>query len=303
MTETVEFNCANCNNLIAFDSKYAGKRARCLNCGQLFIIPSESFAKPEIIKTKTEEEKGDPIPGFWRAVFIDNWKVFVDYENLTVLVFVIAAVTFKFFLGRAICGMSFVSHVVIWGWLLGFYLNIIYETAFEIDQLPKIYLGTSVTFIWYIIKPFLIFSFILFVVLLPFFIATKLLMNRISIGEMWQHYTGFYLLLQIFFIVGLFFFPVAILTATIGQDIAMLRPDYILKPAFKAFGPYIVVVVMLVAACVLEMQTTQFDWQGYVSKTTHATRLILNFAVQVIAIISMRSIGLFYRHYKCYLPW
>ncbi|MHC4682343.1 MAG: hypothetical protein ACYTEK_27090 [Planctomycetota bacterium] len=34
-----------------------------------------------------------------------------------------------------------------------------------------------------------------------------------------------------------------------------------------------------------------------------ALHLFANLAVQVTAIIAMRSIGLFYRHYSCYFPW
>ncbi|MHC4541398.1 MAG: hypothetical protein ACYS74_16720, partial [Planctomycetota bacterium] len=34
-----------------------------------------------------------------------------------------------------------------------------------------------------------------------------------------------------------------------------------------------------------------------------ALHLFANLAVQATAIIAMRSIGLFYRHYSCYFPW
>ncbi|MHC4748223.1 MAG: hypothetical protein ACYS18_13050 [Planctomycetota bacterium] len=33
------------------------------------------------------------------------------------------------------------------------------------------------------------------------------------------------------------------------------------------------------------------------------TKLAVNLAVQLLAIIAMRSIGLFYRHYNCHLKW
>ncbi|MBA7639498.1 hypothetical protein ES703_47156 [subsurface metagenome] len=152
---TIQFNCPNCNAVIAFDDKHCGKRARCTTCGQLFIIPSKDNEKPK--KVEPPKEKGRPIPGFYRAVFVNNWKLFIKPENATSLVFIVAAVCFKFFLGERICGMNYISYIVVWGWLLGFYLNIIYETAFGIDKLPEIYLGTFVTFFWYIVKPFFLF--------------------------------------------------------------------------------------------------------------------------------------------------
>jgi hypothetical protein len=117
---------------------------------------------------------------------------------------------------------------------------------------------------------------------------------------MWQTHTGLHLLLQLLFILGLFLFPMAILTTAIAQAFTMLRPDYILLPIFRAPVPYIITVALLVAACALEMQTAQYDYSGL---ATTARRLALNLAVQIIAIIAMRSIGLFYRHYTCHLRW
>jgi hypothetical protein len=292
---TIQFNCPNCNAVIAFDDKHCGKRARCTTCGQLFIIPSKDNEKPK--KVELPKEKGQLIPGFYRAVFVDNWKLFLDSENVTSLVFVVAVICFKFFSSRSCC-CGFVTHYVVWGWLLGFYLNIIYETAFEIDKLPEIYLGTSITFLWYVIKPFFLFSVTMAVAQLPFIIALILLKDEgMTIENIWQAEFG---LLHVLFIIGLFLFPIAILTTAVGKDITMFRPDYLLRPVFKAFIPYLVTVVLLIAAALLETQTTQYTHAGLLTTAGH---LALNLAVQVIAIIAMRSIGLFYRHYSCHLAW
>lgn len=296
---TVQFYCPNCDALIAFDGKHCGKRARCLTCGQIFIIPSEDNEKPK--KVKPEPERAEPLPGFYRAVFVDSWKIFIDHENVTTLVFVAAVVCFKFFFAIPVCCMNYISFVIVWGWLLGFYLNIIYETAFEMDKLPQIYLGTSITFLWHIIKPFFVFLFTIFVVQLPFIISLALLADKgVTYENMWQEKNSLHLLPQILCVLGLFLFPMAILTTAVGKDVTLLRPDYTLTPVFKAFTPYLVVVALLVAACVLEMQTTQYDGSAFAATTG---KLALNLAVQVIAIIAMRSIGLFYRHYSCYLRW
>jgi hypothetical protein len=296
---TIKFYCPNCDALIAFDSKHIGKRARCLTCGQILIIPSKDDEKPK--KIKPEPERTDPIPGFYRAVFIDTWKIFINPQNATSLVFVTAVVCFRFFLAREVCCTRLAS-IIAWGWLLGFYLNIIYETAFEIDTLPEIYLGTSITFLWYIVKPFAIFFFTMAVVQLPFIIALVLLKDKgLTPANMWDAQTGFHLLLQALFIFGLFLFPVAILTAAIGQDFIMLfRPDYLITPIFRALVPYLIAVALLVLASILETQTAQYDQLPFMEL---ASRLGLNLAVQALAIIAMRSIGLFHRHYSCYLPW
>ena len=295
---TIQFNCPNCNAIIAFADKDCGKRARCTTCGQLFIIPSKSNETPK--KVEPPKEKGEPLPGFYRAVFVDNWKMFFDSENITPLVFVIAAVCFKFFTAGSPC-CAFVTNYAVWGWLLGFYLNIIYETAFEIDKLPEIYLGTAVTFVWYIIKPFFLFSCTMAIVQLPFIITFVLLKDEgLTLENIWQAEIGVRLLLQGFFILGLFLFPIAILTTAVGRDFTMFRPDYLLRPVFRAFIPYVVTVVLLIAAALLETQTTQYTGAELPTTVGH---LAMNFAVQVIAIIAMRSIGLFYRHYNCHLAW
>ena len=296
---TIQFYCPSCDALIAFDSKHCEKRARCTTCGQIFIIPSKDNEKAQ--KVELQIEKGEPVPGFYRAVFVNSWKLFIDPQNITPLAFVIAVVSFKFFLAGAICGCGYITFYIVWGWLFGFYLNIIYETAFGIDKLPEIYLGTSITFLWYVVKPFLIFFVTMAVVQIPFIIALMLLADKgVTYENMWEAHTGLHLLLQVLFISGLFLFPMAILTVAVGRDLTMLRPDYILTPVFRAFKPYLVVAALLVAAGALEMQTVQYDHSAL---GITAGRLALNLAVQLIAIIAMRSIGLFYRHYSCHLPW
>jgi hypothetical protein len=92
----------------------------------------------------------------------------------------------------------------------------------------------------------------------------------------------------------------AILTIAVGKDIMLLRPDYLFKPIFRALGPYLAVVTLLVAACILEMQTKPFTG---VNLAVDAATLVLDLATQVIAILAMRAIGLFYRHYNCHFHW
>jgi hypothetical protein len=296
---TIEFNCPNCDSLIAFGDKYIGKRAHCTSCGQIFIIPSESFQEAETIDP--EPEHTEPLPGFYKALIIDCWKPFFNRASVTSLVFVIAVVCFKFFLNRAICCVGVIAFILPWGWLLGFYLNIIHETAFEIDTLPQVYLGTSFSWLTYVFKPFFIFTITLFVVQIPFLTANYLLLgSQNPILEIWQKTSDVHLLLRGLFIFGLFLFPMTILTVAVARDPARLRPDYLLGPICKAFIPYLLVVAFLVAACILELQTKQY---ANADIATTARDLSINFASQVLAIIAMRAIGLFYRHYRCYLKW
>ena len=94
---TIQFNCPNCDAVIGFDNKHRGKRAQCTTCGQRFIIPSKDLEMAK--KIEPPKENFDPEPGFYRAIFLDSLKLFIRPQNLTGLVFVTAAVCFKFFIG------------------------------------------------------------------------------------------------------------------------------------------------------------------------------------------------------------
>ncbi|MHC4061768.1 MAG: hypothetical protein ACYSR4_04095 [Planctomycetota bacterium] len=140
------------------------------------------------------------------------------------------------------------------------------------------------------------------VVQLPFIIALALLRNKgLTYDNMCQAQTDLRLILQILFILGLFLFPMAVLTVAVGKDITLLRPDYLFAPIRRAFTPYLTVAVLLVAFGVIETQISQYELE--LPPATAAARLALNLALQIVAIIAMRSIGLFYRHYNCHIPW
>jgi len=298
---SIQFFCPNCNDLIAFESKYAGKQAHCQNCDQVFIIPSNNYEKPR--KIKPVVEKADPVPGFYRAVFIKNWKLLSDSNNATTLAFVIAVVCFKFFLGKAVCCMNYLTTVVGWGWLMGFYLNIITDTGFDSDELPKIQLGDSLTFLVYIFKPIFVFFMTAFVVLLPLIITFSVMKDRGSFDpEMPTSFTALPLIAKIFLIIAMFFFPMAILiTATSRDYLLLLSPKCIITPIFKTFFPYITAVLLLSAFVLLQLTAKPFSYDEPFYVTV--LNLALNCAVQLIAIFAMRTIGLLYRHYYCNMPW
>jgi hypothetical protein len=170
-------------------------------------------------------------------------------------------------------------------------MEIIYSTAFEQEKLPDVIVGGFSGLFWRIAKSVYTFIIMLLVVELPYLVAALI--------ASWMDAEWPVLLYALMF-AGLFLFPVAILTAAVGQDLMMLRPDYLLIPIFRAFKPYLVTVVLLGAAAVLQMQANQYSGRSAAVDTGH---LLLNLAVQVIALVAMRSIGLFFRHYSCLLPW
>ncbi len=301
---TIRFNCPNCNELIAFADKHSGKRAHCANCGQKFIIPSESKSKTK--KIKPPKEIIEPLPGFYRAVFVDSWQLFTRGENITGLVFIATAVCLKFFVagknytmtipGRAYSvdlpiPIGHVLHVATWGFIFWYYMEMIYTTAFEQDKLPEVIVGGFKGLLWRIVTTVYIFLIILIVVELPCCI-TALISSLMGVEIPVLLYARMF--------AGLYFFPVAILSAAVGKDLTLLRPDYFVITISRAFWSYLVTAVLLGAAVVVQMFAKQYSDQ---SQTMVIGHLMLNLAVQFIALLAMRSIGLFFRHYSCVLPW
>ena len=293
---TIQFHCPKCGSLIAFTDKHAGQIAKCLTCGQQQIIPEKSGQTPQKIEPKVEPEF--PLPGFYRAVFVDSWKKFLDKDNLTAIVFVIAAVCFKFFSAGACC-LGYFMYFAAWGYLFGFYLQIINETATSGDKLPEIEMGTSITFLFHIIKPIFTFVFAVLIVQLPFIAALSFFKGKgITWESIWGTTTVLNLILRALFVGGLFLFPMAILVAAVIEDLPELfRFDRLFVPVVRAFVPYLVVFGLLAAVCFIETHTRQYESLPILNT---AGNLAMNLAVQVVAIIAMRSIGLFYRHYSCH---
>ena len=297
---TIQFNCPSCNELIAFADKHCGKRAHCATCGQRFIVPSKDNETPQ--KVRLPEEEAAPLAGFYRAVFVESWKLFVRPRNATGLVFVAAAVCFKFFTGhtdysvtlpgfriQAPTGLAIT--LAAWGCLFWYYMEIIRVTAMDAEELPDVYMGGLFGFIRNVIKSLSVFALALLVVLLPSIIYTAV-----------SQQTG--VVSKILSLGGLFAFPAAVLAFAVGRDVEIaFRPDYILKPVAKAFWPYLTVAALFLLAWQLQLLTTGYGELFGRGRWVIALHLAANLGVQAVAIIAMRSIGLFYRHYSCHFPW
>lgn len=301
---TIQFNCPNCNAVIAFDDKHAGKSAKCITCGQRFIIPTRDGEKPK--KIKPPKEEGEAVPGFYRAALVESWKLFTTQENLSPLVFVATAVGCKFLVANrnytlTIPGQVYVVdlpmpighvlHVAAWGFLFWYYMEMIYSTAFERETLPEVIVGGLKGLVGLIAAS----VYTCFVGLLA--VAWPLLVYA-TVSQILdvESPVVFYVVLSL----GLFLCPMAIVTLAVGKDLKMLRPDYLLVTIFRAFGPYVVVAAVFGIAFVIQAQASQYEHQGAAAAAGH---LLLNLTVQMFALIAMRSMGLFYRHCNSYFPW
>ncbi len=305
---TIEFNCPNCNSVIGFPDKHAGKQAHCTSCGQQFTIPAKSFEKVKKIKPpkEKEKEKAEPIPGFYRAVLIENWKIFFNLKNVTPLAFILTVVVFKFFTAHlnfdfTIAGdwlvfnfyipLGWVCTAMAWGILFWYYREMIYSTGFDQKDFPEVVLGGFYSLIWKIVQSIYILFIILLVIGWPAIIGYFILKSIEPESPLFL-----YSLISI----GVFLLPAAIMNIAIGKDITLLRPDYFLVMIFRAFAPYFLIFILLGAAIALQVFSRQYN-----PKEPSGTGwyLLLNFATQMVLVFAMRAIGLYYRHYSCHAPW
>ena len=303
---TIEFNCPKCNSVIGFADKHAGKRAHCTTCGQSFVIPDKSYGKTKKIK-QTKEEKAEPIPGFYRAVFINNWKTFINPKNITGMTLIFVTVIFHFFTAKTnskitITGRSgipitiylpfgWICNGISWGFLFWYYKEIIYSTGFDQEDFPEAVLEGFRGLVWKIAESLYTLFIILLVVGLPSLVIFFVFQKTFSETPM---------LLYLLVLLGLFLLPAAIMNIAVGKDLTLLRPDFLIKEAFSDFIPYVVIFILLSAALFLQFLARQYNHQ---EPSKASLYLLFNLTVQIVFIYAIRSIGLFYRHYSCYFKW
>lgn len=304
---TITFRCPACNGLCGFHDENAGRRARCQKCQEIFIIPSEDGGKA-LSAEKVEKGLRKPVPYFFQAVFCINRKMFSNMPNIIGLVFVIAAVSFKFFIGHAnyrIMIRIFVLYLPIgtivrvcsWGCIFWYCMEIIACTAMEMDELPEVEIGKGFDFIWNVLKSVYMFFSGLVVSVLPF-LAISWLLGFFGIK---------YRLVEYFLVgVGFFCFPMVILILSAGRDMfGVFRWDWIVLPIVRSIGAYATVACLLwlSAGMFIFGETREYAAVSGGSSAVVLFYLLFNVASVLLLIFSMRAIGLFCRHYNCYMPW
>ena len=294
---TISFHCPNCGQICAFHNKYAGRQARCCKCNRVFVIPFQEGKDAE----EVESGPGAPVPGFYRAVFLENWKVFTKRPSLVGLVFITAAVSFKFFTGHAnyyliilYFPLGWTVKVIVWGCLCWFYMNTIRLVVIEADELPDTEIGSGFEFLGNVLGSLYLFLVALAVVELPCVILIKVLRAFGLVSSAVQ---------RAIMLAGLFAFPMAILILAVGRGLWMvLWPTNIIRPIVKAFFPYFLTAGLVILAAALQLMTVEYVHLQ--DKNTFAVGLHLaaNIGVVFLTVFAMRTVGLFGRHYNCYLP-
>ncbi len=314
---TITFYCPKCNYLCAFKDIHSGRRAKCLRCDQVFIIPSADGEKACKVKPP-RKEFGRPLPGYYEAVFKKTFPVIFNKHNLPThlsifptLLFIFILTTLKFFVGHLDCSREIpcqsggtitillpVGSVItglVWGGIFRCYAEIIYATAFDIELLPEIYFGGGLGYLFNALESLYSFFVALIVVLLPAIVA-KIIFIKTGIHSNWPVFP--------FVILGMFLFPMAVMIVSISRDLLLLfNLKCFFIPIKKAFRHYLFLAGLFILTWQLQYISLNYGDVAGRPRWVIMLHLLAVLAIQILAIVTMRATGLFYRHFACYFDW
>ncbi len=300
MTRT--FYCPGCGGICGFAERHAGRTARCTRCNQRFIIPDVNNVKAQ----KVKEERGNPLPGFYRQVLIKTWPVFFHKDSLVSLAFLASLIVFRFFLTNVDLSAALPGFVLLapigwiivfltWGCQIWYCMETISTTMDQWDDFLSPDIGAGFEFIWNMIKTWYLFVVAVILVEVPFLLLAGWLQNaRIGWPWLWQTIT----------LAGFILLPMALLILASGpQMYSILRPDYFGIPIVRAFRPYLLVAAIFLLAAWFELITKQYHAVQDQSRLVIAMHLAGNLLAANLWLVAMRAIGLFGRHFHSVLPW
>lgn len=298
---TITSRCPNCDQFCAFDDDLAGRNARCLNCDQRFTIPDSSTLPAQA----SDDAPDQPLDGFYKDALVNCWKIFTNKENVFPLVFIAAVTCLRFFIGHTdysftVPGLRLqiptgqIATVITLGCIFWYYMELIISTSANFANMPEPQIGSGFAFFWNIFKSVYLFIAAFLIAQIPFILLTSILE---AIGLRLPAYITLPLML-----IGVFVFPIVILTITAGRGIWMVFcPKYIITPIIKAFRPYCVVAIMVMLSMLFHYLMLFYSTEG-----KHTLMVVLELLATLLCtaltIVAFRAVGLLCKHYSCYLP-
>lgn len=302
---TIEFRCPRCSQVCAFREAHAGRRARCLKCGQHFIVPSESGQKPQ--KVKLAERPEGPFGGFYRAV----WKLPRDLNTLTGVLFLLVLAVLFFLLRQAnfdipvymqatgktvhiLVPFGLAVSALLWGMVFHYNMEILQYAAFDLDSFPPMVIGGGVfSFIVLCLRGLYIVTVCVLVALLPV-AAVWLPMKALGVEPLWLYWLAA--------APGLFLLPVILAAVGLSGDLMnALRPDLYLRTIRQTLRPYLYTCLFVIPCAVLLYFMYPKGLIPKIGPAVNALYLLGQIAAVLYSAFTARVLGLFCRHYNCYM--
>lgn len=321
---SVIVRCA-CGTRLAFAERHEGRYGRCSRCGAQVLIKAASEeievaplddVAVEGAETGASPALLQPLPGhrgrsadavvaqpaskatsgsYWMDVG-STFAFFRNAHNLGSYLVVVAVIVLMRFVG----GFPFIwlpVKVIGTCWLMSFYLSVIGEVGRGEDSLPTVWISS----VWDdLVRPVLLFFASILAVLVPAIVTAAIAPETTDIGVP-----------MILAVVGLFLWPAMILMVTVGDGFRGLRPDLLLRTVLSAFGAYLVTWILLIVAFLPvglgSLVTLDYLPAPRILEANPASKLFVGVGIGAVegytAIVSMRLIGLYYRHFKQRFPW
>lgn len=302
MPMTITCTCPKCGRFCGFKDSHAGRQARCLACNNHFIVPDNDGQTARLVKPKPEA----PLPNFYRAVLADNFKNFIQKENLSGIILCIALTCFHFFIGDTDYSFTlggfrpplFVGWVVTFccaGYLLWYFMETINTTTVGNDFLPEIFIGGGFVFIGEAIKSIYLFVAAFAISAIPG-AALIVLLGKIGASYPWLNITILMLSLS----------TLPMILCMLGSGVApwkVFRYDLIVRVIIKTLRPYVLIaLITFIALFVVYFTIGFFATNPDITRPNIPIMLALRLGAVFVMLFAMRAIGLYARHYLCCFP-
>lgn len=239
-----------------------------------------------------------PARGFWADAGLSFAYPFMPVGNTTTFIIVAIMSAAREVLAYAPC-IGLIGQLCIFGWLAAFFMNVVAETCSGKDDMPGIVMAGGA---WDdIIRPALRFVAVTLVCMLPAgLLMATILVKRLPPGPMLVFVVGAVGL-------GLFLWPMVMLLFSLDEAHQLVRVDLIAATLVRSFFPYLAIFLLLGVIAVLSSVTSlSFVAAKFLSSGAKAFDLSANVSLRIamdlvstyFSVVSMRMIGLYYRHFK-----
>lgn len=249
-----------------------------------------------------ERAPGDVIQAPQRGYFEDALGSFLypvaNVPNAVTFVIILGISLLEVPLAFAGC-LGFAGQMCIFGWLSAVYLSVVQDTAAGQEDLPGIRMEAGP---WEDI-----------IVPMAKFIGAFLAAFAPSIGVMLQALVGalpgpMVIVGLAWMPVGVFLMPICILLFAVGSQSVLLRPHVVMTTILRSAGGYLYTWLFLLVVAALRLLPHLEELLAPLGVAVPAplANLKMNFGLSLailafeayLAIVSMRVIGLYYRHFK-----
>ncbi|NOS99339.1 MAG: hypothetical protein HOP29_01785 [Phycisphaerales bacterium] len=272
------------------------------------------FKRPRDTDVIIEETELAPPPPITRHSFaadvVNSFLFFIEPDNLMsfgIVAFFSLLASFFIFSGTKLFVASNVGIMIVGliiagvfsaAWIGAYLMRIVDETAGGEDDLPSTSMGGPFETVG---RPIAMFSFTWVCLLLP---AGVMYLARwswnLNIPTVWIYAAAWF---------AVFMWPMAALCISIGGVSTFVRADLMVYTVFRTAGPYAIIWALLLLLIgtswliVRLMTTPNAAGTSPILKHPLAASVLMAFVFAYAAIVAMKLIGLYYRHFKHRFAW